>query len=48
MQTDVLDVSGNQTQDSKPSLVQKIIEVIREDIVDTLEVVRETEKLSKI
>ena len=48
MQTDVLDVSGNQTQDSKPSLVQKIIEVIRDDIADTIEVVKETEKLSKL
>jgi hypothetical protein len=48
MQTDVLDVSGNQTQDSKPTIIQKIIEVIKDDIADTIEVVRETEKLSKL
>jgi hypothetical protein len=48
MQTDVTDVSGNNTQDSKPTIVQKLIEVIKNDIAETIEVVRETEKMSKI
>jgi hypothetical protein len=46
MQTDVQDVSG--TQDSKPTIVQKIIDAIKDDIADTIEVVKETEKLSKL
>lgn len=46
MQTDVIDVSG--TQDSKPTIVQKIIEVIKDDIANAIEVVKETEKLSKL
>jgi hypothetical protein len=46
MQTDVQDVSG--TQDSEPTIVQKIINVIKDDIANTIEVVRETEKLSKL
>jgi hypothetical protein len=46
MQTDVPDVSG--TQSPLPKIVEKIIEVIKDDITDTLEVMRETEKLSKI
>ena len=48
MQTDVLDVSGKETQDSKPTIIQKILEVLKDDITNTFEVVRETEKLSKI
>jgi hypothetical protein len=46
MQTNVTDVSGNCSE--QPSLVKKIIEVIKNDIVDTLQVVRETEKKSKL
>lgn len=46
MQTDVQDVSG--TQSSLPKIVEKIIEVIKDDITDTIEVMKETEKLSKI
>ena len=46
MQTDVTDVSG--TQSSKPSIVSKIVEIIRDDITETLEVMRETEKMSKV
>lgn len=46
MQTDVPDVSG--TQSSKPSIVEKIIEIIKDDITDAIEVMRETEKMSKL
>jgi hypothetical protein len=46
MQTDVQDVSG--TQDSKPTIVQKIIDVIKDDIANAIDVVKETEKLSKL
>lgn len=46
MQTDVQDVSG--TQDSKPSIVRKVIDVIKDDIANAIEVVKETEKLSKL
>jgi hypothetical protein len=46
MQTDVPDVSG--AQSSMPSIVNKIIEIIKDDMSEILEVVRETEKMSKI
>lgn len=46
MQTDVQDVSGYDTQ--KKSIVEKIIDVIKEDIADTIDAVKETEKLSKL
>jgi hypothetical protein len=46
MQTDVPDVSG--AQSSKPSLVEKIIEIIKDDMADISEVIKETEKMSKI
>lgn len=46
MQTDVTDVSG--TQSSKPSIVTKIIEIIKDDISETIEVMKETEKMSKV
>lgn len=46
MQTDVPDVSG--TQSSMPSIVGKLIEIIKDDMTEIIEVVRETEKMSKV
>jgi low affinity Fe/Cu permease len=46
MQTDVQDVSGINAQ--KQSLVKRLIDVIKDDIAETIEVVKETEKLSKL
>lgn len=45
MQTDVPDVSGNDI--NEPSIVGKIIKILKDDIADTIEVVKETEKMVK-
>lgn len=47
MQTDVPDVSGYASQE-EPSLIQKIVDVLKDDIVETIQTIKETDKLSKL